>query len=129
MADSEKEFTRRRLPPSLLLYTSFLNSFLICLLTRSNDYSHNDCKSSLKAILLNKVVVGKGCKLLQDNTSLTAPPAGYDSVSFCQAIINLSLTSYIKVLAEKGGSLNYDELVVYDNDAIRPSFLVMYEPY
>jgi len=32
-----------------------------------------------------------------------------------------------KVLAEKGGSLNYDELVVYDNDAIRPSFLVMYE--
>ena len=33
-----------------------------------------------------------------------------------------------KVLAEKGGSLNYDELVVYDNDAIRPSFLVMYEP-
>jgi len=34
----------------------------------------------LKAILLNKVVVGKGCKLLQDNTNLTAPPAGYDSV-------------------------------------------------
>ncbi|KAF8972248.1 hypothetical protein BDZ97DRAFT_1901353 [Flammula alnicola] len=46
-----------------------------------NDYSHNDCKSSLKAILLNKVV---------DNTSLTAPPAG--------------------------GSLNYDELVVYANE-------------
>jgi len=86
------------------IYTSSTSS-------KSNDYSHNDCKSSLKAILLNKVVVGKGCKLLQDNTSLTAPPAGYDSV-----------------LAEKGGSLNYDELVVYDNDAIRPSFLVMYEP-
>jgi hypothetical protein len=32
-----------------------------------------------------------------------------------------------KVLAEKGGSLNYDELVVYTNDAIRPSFLVMYD--
>jgi hypothetical protein len=48
--------------------------------SRSNDYSHNDCKSSLKAILLNKVVVGKGCKLLQDNTTLTAPPTGYDSV-------------------------------------------------
>ncbi|KAF8910517.1 hypothetical protein CPB84DRAFT_1812677 [Gymnopilus junonius] len=86
------------------IYTSSTSS-------KSNDYSHNDCKSSLKAILLNKVVVGKGCKLLQDNTSLTAPPAGYDSV-----------------LAEKGGSLNYDELVVYSNDAIRPSFLVMYEP-
>ncbi|KAF9001573.1 hypothetical protein BDQ17DRAFT_1391048 [Cyathus striatus] len=85
------------------IYTSSTSS-------KSNDYSHNDCKSHLKSILLNKVVVGKGCKMLQDNTSLTAPPAGYDSV-----------------LAEKGGSLNYDELVVYTNDAIRPSFLVMYD--
>ncbi|KAE9387030.1 ADP-ribosylation [Gymnopus androsaceus JB14] len=78
--------------------------------SKSNDYSRNDCRSSLKAVLLNKVVVGKGCKLTQDNVTLTAPPQGYDSV-----------------LAEKGGSLNYDELVVYTNDAIRPSFLVMYE--
>ncbi|TFK69964.1 ADP-ribosylation [Pluteus cervinus] len=85
------------------IYTSSTSS-------KSNDYSSNDCKSPYKAILLNKVVVGKGCKLLHDNTSLTAPPAGFDSV-----------------LAEKGGSLNYDELVVYTNDAIRPSFLVMYE--
>nr|GAT47414.1 predicted protein [Mycena chlorophos] len=86
------------------LYTSSTSS-------KSNDYSHNDCSSNLKAILLNKVIVGRGCKLTHDNTSLTAPPTGYDSV-----------------LAEKGGSLNYDELVVYTNDAIRPSFLVMYEP-
>ncbi|KJA16179.1 hypothetical protein HYPSUDRAFT_47605 [Hypholoma sublateritium FD-334 SS-4] len=86
------------------IYTSSTSS-------KSNDYSHNDCKSNLKAILLNKVVVGKGCKMTQDHTSLTTPPAGFDSV-----------------LAEKGGSLNYDELVVYSNDAIRPSFLVMYEP-
>ncbi|KAF8805453.1 ADP-ribosylation, partial [Phlegmacium glaucopus] len=86
------------------IYTSSTSS-------KSDDYSHNDCQSQLKAILLNKVVVGKGRKLLQDDTSLTSPPAGYDSV-----------------LAEKGGSLKYDELVVYDNDAIRPSFLVMYEP-
>ncbi|KAJ7846147.1 hypothetical protein B0H13DRAFT_2255474 [Mycena leptocephala] len=86
------------------IYTSSTSS-------KSNDYSNNDCSSSFKAILLNKVIVGKGCKLTQDNVSLTAPPAGYDSV-----------------LAEKGGSLNYDELVVYTNDAIRPSFLVIYEP-
>ncbi|KAF5367744.1 hypothetical protein D9758_009884 [Tetrapyrgos nigripes] len=85
------------------IYTSSTSS-------KSNDYSQNDCKSPLKAILLNKVVVGKGCKMTQDNTSLVAPPTGYDSV-----------------LAEKGGTLNYDELVVYTNDAIRPSFLVMYE--
>ena len=43
--------------------------------------------------------------------------------------LKLPLTSrcYWQVLAEKGGSLNYDELVVYRNDAIRPSFLVMYD--
>lgn len=48
---------------------------------RSDDYSSNTNTSSLKAILLNKVVVGKGCKMTHDNTTLTAPPAGYDSVS------------------------------------------------
>lgn len=87
------------------IYTSSTSS-------KSNDYSRNasSCNSSLKAILLNKVAVGRGCKMLHDSTSMTAPPSGYDSV-----------------LAEKGGSLNYDELVVYTNDAIRPSFLVMYE--
>lgn len=85
------------------IYTSSTSS-------KSHDYSQNDCKSSLKAMLLNKVVVGKGCKMIQDFTTLTGPPPGYDSV-----------------LAEKGGTLNYDELVVYRNDAIRPSYLVMYE--
>ena len=32
-----------------------------------------------------------------------------------------------QVSAEAGSSLNSDELVVYNNDAIRPSYLVMYE--
>ncbi|KAF8330511.1 hypothetical protein F5887DRAFT_80065 [Amanita rubescens] len=88
------------------IYTSSTSS-------KSDDYSQNAsrCSSKLKAILLNNVVVGRGCRILHDNTSLTAPPSGYDSV-----------------LAETGRGLNYDELVVYNNDAIRPSFLVMYEP-
>ena len=33
----------------------------------------------------------------------------------------------IQILGEVGGSLNHDELVVYNNDAIRPSYLVMYD--
>lgn len=45
---------------------------------RSDDYASNDCTSKLKGVLLNKVVVGKGCKMMHDNTTLTAPPAGYD---------------------------------------------------
>ena len=48
---------------------------------RSDRYSRNDCTSNWKAMLLNKVVVGKGYKMTVDNTTLTKPPAGYDSVS------------------------------------------------
>jgi len=86
------------------IYTSSTSS-------KSDGYSSNGCQSSLKGVLLNKVIVGKGCKLLKDNPSLTAPPQGYDSV-----------------LGEKGQALNHDELVVYVNDSIRPAYLVMYEP-
>ena len=32
-------------------------------------------------MLLNNVVVGKGYKMEVDNTTLKAPPPGYDSVS------------------------------------------------
>ena len=32
-----------------------------------------------------------------------------------------------QVVGEVGIKLNYDELVVYNNDAIRPSYLVMYD--
>jgi hypothetical protein len=85
------------------IYTSSTSS-------KANDYSSTDSSSPWNAMLLNKVVVGKGYKILHDNPSLAAPPPGYDSV-----------------LAEVGGSLNYDELVVYSNDAVRPSYLVMYE--
>ena len=48
---------------------------------RSNGYSRNDCTSNWKAMLLNKVVVGKGYKMMVNNTTLTEPPAGYDSVN------------------------------------------------
>uniref|UniRef100_A0A0W0F9V8 PARP catalytic domain-containing protein n=1 Tax=Moniliophthora roreri TaxID=221103 RepID=A0A0W0F9V8_MONRR len=84
------------------IYTSSTSS-------KSNDFSRNVPKSPMKAILLNKVVVGKGCKMSHANKTLTAPPSGCDSV-----------------LAE-GGGIVYDELIVFSNDAIRPSFLVMYE--
>jgi len=85
------------------IYTSSTSS-------KSNDYSQNTIQSPLKATLLNKVIVGRGCKMTQNNTSLTSPPPGYDSV-----------------LGEKGDTLNYDELVVYTNDAIRPSYLIMFD--
>ena len=62
----------------------FSNTHLtqIILAPRSNDYSENvGISSGLKALLLNKVVVGNGKKMINDDTSLTAPPPGFDSVS------------------------------------------------
>ncbi|KNZ77577.1 hypothetical protein J132_05111, partial [Termitomyces sp. J132] len=85
------------------IYTSSTSS-------KSHDYAKNGSKSPLKAILLNKVVVGNGYKLRTGNSNLKAPPSGFDSV-----------------LGETGKDLNYDELVIYRNDAIRPSFLVLYD--
>ncbi|KAG8848564.1 hypothetical protein FRB96_001091 [Tulasnella sp. 330] len=79
--------------------------------SKSDDYTSKNPSSSLKAMLLTHVVVGKGLKLTRDNTRLTSPPAGYDSV-----------------LGETGDSLNYDEVVVYENYAIVPAWLVVYGP-
>jgi len=76
---------------------------------KADDYSNNKVKSPNKVIMLNKVVVGKGYKLLKTSMALTAPPAGYDSV-----------------LGETGQSLKHDEVIVYKNDAIRPAYVVVY---
>jgi hypothetical protein len=85
------------------IYTSSTSS-------KTDTYSRNGSTSTWKAMLLSRVVVGRGYKMTADNTTLTKPPAGFDSI-----------------LGEVGASLNYDELVVYNNDAIRPSYLVMYD--
>ncbi|KAJ3483584.1 hypothetical protein NLI96_g6217 [Meripilus lineatus] len=86
------------------IYTSSTSS-------KSDDYSVNsDPQSPLSAMILNKVVVGKGFKTAQTNTSLRSPPAGFDSVLF-----------------EIGPDRTDDELIVYDNEAIRPSYLVVYD--
>ena len=78
-------------------------------------------------MLLNKVVVGKGYKMMAANTTLTEPPAGHDSVSVVIRQFFGGVLMKKQVLAEVGAGLNYDELVVYNNDAIRPSYLVMYD--
>ncbi|EIW84463.1 ADP-ribosylation [Coniophora puteana RWD-64-598 SS2] len=80
--------------------------------SKANDYSKSSQGSLYKTLLLNKVIVGNGFKVTRDQQTLQAPPSGYDSV-----------------LAEvvPGGTLNYDELVLYNDDAIRPSYLVVYD--
>jgi len=87
------------------IYTSATSS-------KSDDYSKNRGLAGAfghKAMLLNKVVVGSTIKLTKSNSDLRAPPGDHDSV-----------------IGEPGGSLNYDELIVYDDRAIIPAYLILY---
>ncbi|KAF9785537.1 hypothetical protein BJ322DRAFT_1063723 [Thelephora terrestris] len=80
--------------------------------SKASEHSVNDKNvvTPWVPLLLSKVAAGHECVMRHDNTTLTAPPQGYDSV-----------------IGEVRGRLNYDELVVYTNDAIRPTWLVMYQ--
>ncbi|KAI5885938.1 ADP-ribosylation [Schizophyllum commune H4-8] len=93
------------------IYTSSTSS-------KSNDYSKNidaSALSPLKAVLLNRVVVGRGDKTYFNHSTWTSAPPGFDSVLAEPFTIPLA------------GALNYDEVVVYRNEAIRPAYLVLYK--
>lgn len=80
--------------------------------SKSNDYAapQNSAKPSYRAIFLCSIAVGKGYEVYQDQPQLTAPPQGYDSV-----------------LGQTGHTLNYDEVIVYDEAAVLPLYLITYE--
>ncbi|KAG8791725.1 hypothetical protein FRC16_000313 [Serendipita sp. 398] len=84
------------------IYTSATSS-------KSNDYTTNNQESNWTALLLNSVLIGRGFETKENHETLLQPPEGYDSV-----------------LGVPGETLNYDETVVYRNDAIRPAYLVVY---
>ncbi|KAH9932379.1 ADP-ribosylation [Fomitopsis serialis] len=79
--------------------------------SKANDYVQERGGSPYKAMLLNAVVAGAEAKMTRNDTTLSKPPGGCDSV--------LGVPGAKSVL-------NYDEVVVYRDDAIRPSFLVIY---
>ncbi|KAI0277036.1 hypothetical protein BGY98DRAFT_655667 [Russula aff. rugulosa BPL654] len=84
------------------IYTSATSS-------KANAYYDGNASPN-RAMLLNDVVMGKAIKLRTTDESLMEPPPGYDAV-----------------IGEPGGDLNYDECIVYKNDAIRASFLIVYK--
>ncbi|KAG8997537.1 hypothetical protein FRB90_012490, partial [Tulasnella sp. 427] len=77
---------------------------------RADDYSNTPIFWENKVVIVARVALGKSSVLYRDTVHLTEPPSGYDSV-----------------LGEVGVSLNYDEQVLYKNDAIRPAYVVVYK--
>lgn len=86
------------------IYTSACSS-------KADDYFRDVSSYRLKsrALLLNAVVYGKPQELSKTNTSANPCGSGYHSVK-----------------GVTGDDLNYEETVVYANEAIRPVYLVTY---
>jgi len=94
----------------------------------ADDYTNNgDELSQLRVLLVSRVVVGNPYKLRENATSLTEPPCGHHSVRSWDLLFTIVIFNhYWQVVGEPGVDLNYEETVVYDNDAIRPAYLVVY---
>ena len=78
--------------------------------SKCHDYTQGIPEYGLRAQLLCLVACGAPYELLHDNTTLQQPPSQYHSV-----------------YGRSGGSLNYDEIVVYDAGAVLPQYVVLYK--
>lgn len=78
--------------------------------SKCHDYTQGVVEYGTRAQLLCLVACGAQYELLHDDTKLQQPPSQYHSV-----------------YGKSGGSLNYDEIVVYDVRAVLPQYIVVYE--
>lgn len=81
--------------------------------TEADTYAKNHhIHSSQHAIIVCTVVRGNVKQLYAADHSLTSPGAGFDSVEGMER--------------QRGGAINYKEIVVYREDAIIPRAVIMY---
>ena len=78
--------------------------------SKCHDYTQGNPDYGYRAQLLCLVACGAKYELLHDSTTLVAPPDNFHSVH-----------------GKAGGSLNYDEIVVYQADAVLPQYIVVYK--
>ncbi|KAG8901919.1 hypothetical protein FRC00_003514, partial [Tulasnella sp. 408] len=75
----------------------------------ADDYTNDLPHSQNRVIIVAKALLGRASVLHRTTQTLTGPPAGFDSI-----------------LGEVGVDLNYDEQVLYRDDAIRPAYVIIY---
>lgn len=83
-----------------------------------------------KAMLLSRVAIGETYYTNVLDKGRTRPPPNFHSVSVSKVYHPLldDLTSlYCKVCGFHGSEVPEDATVVYDDDAIRPAFLIVYQ--
>ena len=76
--------------------------------SKSHDYTQGH--GEYRAMLLCKVAVGRRYMTQSNHRDLKIPPSGYDSVH-----------------GRRGGTLNYDEIVVYNPEAVLPTHVLLYK--
>ena len=76
--------------------------------SKCHDYTLNNSRGH-SAMLLCDVLPGRKYNLTTNHRNLTGPPSGYNSV---HGIV--------------GKDLNYPELVVYNSDAVKPRYIIVY---
>lgn len=97
---------------------------------RADDYNGEPSWANFKALLVARVALGNGYTMYRTSKRMTDPPDGYHSVGllFDSLLPRGNLLLVTQVLGEVGEDLNYDEQVVYRDDAIIPAYLVIYGP-
>lgn len=78
--------------------------------SKCHDYTQGMTEYGVRAQLLCLVACGAKYELKFNDTTLLQPPTNFDCV-----------------YGRSGGTLNYDEIVVYDVDAVMPQYIIVYE--
>lgn len=78
--------------------------------SKCHDYTQGMTEYGVRAQLLCLVACGAKFELKFNDTALLQPPTNFDCV-----------------YGRSGGTLNYDEIVVYDVDAVMPQYIIVYE--
>ena len=105
---SESGFSRFKIRQNIPHFQRFGQGFYLApKSSKCHDYTQG--AHTYRAMLLCRVFPGNKYKLKKDDSSLQGPPSGYHSI-----------------YGEAGRSLNYEEIVLPNADAILPKYIIVY---
>ena len=106
---SESGFKRHKISHNILSFQRFGPGFYLApKSSKCHDYTQG--AYNYRALLLCDVSPGNKYKLAKNDQSLNGPPDGYHSIH-----------------GVAGGSLNYEEIVLSNPDAIIPKYIIIYQ--
>ena len=102
-------FSSHRIGTNISRFQRFGHGFYLAP-NSSKCHEYTEGAYDFRALILCDVCPGKKCEMTTNNTKLTGPPPGYDSIH-----------------GKKGQYLNYEEVVLPRADAILPKYIIVYK--